>query len=61
MSEFDNDPGDPGEANLTGKVLIAMPGMADPRFQRSVVLVCAHSEGCVTFQVFDGAVALLVG
>ena len=44
MSEFDNDPGDPGEANLTGKVLIAMPGMADPRFQRSVVLVCAHSE-----------------
>lgn len=30
--------------NLTGKVLIAMPGMADPRFQRSVVLICAHSE-----------------
>lgn len=32
------------DANLTGKVLIAMPGMADPRFQRSVVLVCAHSD-----------------
>lgn len=30
--------------NLTGKILIAMPGMADPRFARSVVLVCAHSE-----------------
>lgn len=31
-------------SNLTGKILIAMPGMADPRFQRSVVLVCAHSD-----------------
>ncbi|RJK98850.1 YqgE/AlgH family protein [Paracoccus siganidrum] len=30
--------------NLTGKILIAMPGMADPRFARSVVLVCAHSD-----------------
>ncbi|MFE3838583.1 YqgE/AlgH family protein [Pseudogemmobacter sonorensis] len=28
---------------LAGKVLIAMPGMEDPRFARSVVLVCAHS------------------
>lgn len=32
------------EGNLTGKILIAMPGMADPRFERSVVLVCAHSD-----------------
>lgn len=30
--------------NLTGKILIAMPGMSDPRFRRSVVLICAHSE-----------------
>ncbi|WP_282602386.1 YqgE/AlgH family protein [Paracoccus sp. PARArs4] len=30
--------------NLTGKILIAMPGMSDPRFERSVVLVCAHSD-----------------
>lgn len=30
--------------SLTGKVLIAMPGMADPRFTRSVVLVCAHGD-----------------
>lgn len=29
---------------LTGKVLIAMPGMGDPRFARSVVLVCAHGD-----------------
>ena len=34
--------------NLTGKVLIAMPGMADPRFSHSVVLVCAHgAEGAM--------------
>lgn len=30
--------------NLTGKILIAMPGMNDPRFQRSVILICAHSD-----------------
>ena len=36
--------GGDGQTNLTGKVLIAMPGMADPRFERSVVLVCAHTE-----------------
>lgn len=28
---------------LTGKLLIAMPGMGDPRFERSVVFLCAHS------------------
>ena len=30
--------------DLTGKILIAMPGMADPRFAHAVVLVCAHGE-----------------
>ncbi|MDT1063594.1 YqgE/AlgH family protein [Paracoccus sp. CPCC 101403] len=39
-------------SNLTGKILIAMPGMRDPRFEHSVILVCAHSE--------DGAMGLLV-
>lgn len=34
----------PDEINLTGKILIAMPGMQDPRFDRSVVLICAHSD-----------------
>ena len=29
---------------LTGKMLIAMPGMADPRFAHSVVLICAHGD-----------------
>ncbi|MFV0303513.1 MAG: YqgE/AlgH family protein [Paracoccus sp. (in: a-proteobacteria)] len=36
------------ETDLTGKILIAMPGMRDPRFERSVVLICAHSgEGAM--------------
>lgn len=30
--------------SLTGKLLIAMPGMNDPRFAGSVVLVCAHGD-----------------
>lgn len=37
---------------LTGKMLIAMPGMGDPRFTHSVVLICAHSD--------DGAMGLIV-
>jgi putative transcriptional regulator len=30
--------------DLTGKLLIAMPDMADPRFVRSVILMCTHSD-----------------
>jgi putative transcriptional regulator len=30
--------------SLTGQLLIAMPQMMDPRFARSVVYVCSHSE-----------------
>lgn len=37
---------------LTGRLLIAMPGMADPRFARSVIYLCAHSE--------DGAMGLVI-
>lgn len=29
-------------AFLTGQLLIAMPGIDDPRFERAVILVCAH-------------------
>ena len=29
--------------NLTGKLIIAMPDMGDPRFERAVILICAHS------------------
>jgi putative transcriptional regulator len=38
---------------LTGQLLIAMPQMMDPRFARSVVYVCAHSED-------EGAMGLVV-
>ena len=38
--------------DLGGQILIAMPGMGDPRFEHSVVLVCAHSE--------DGAMGLII-
>lgn len=38
--------------DLGGKFLIAMPGMGDPRFSRSVILVCAHSP--------EGAMGLIV-
>jgi putative transcriptional regulator len=30
---------------LTGKLLIAMPAMGDPRFDRAVIFVCSHDEG----------------
>ncbi len=40
------------EMDLTGKMLIAMPGMGDPRFEHSAVFVCAHSG--------DGAMGLIV-
>jgi putative transcriptional regulator len=39
--------------SLTGQLLIAMPQMTDPRFARSVVYVCAHSEE-------EGAMGLVV-
>ena len=32
-----------GEGFLEGKLLIAMPGMPDPRFEKSVIFMCAHS------------------
>lgn len=32
-----------GESFLEGKLLIALPGMGDPRFEQSVIFMCAHS------------------
>src|SRR5215218_5182272 len=29
---------------LSGQLLIAMPGIGDPRFERSLILVCAHDH-----------------
>jgi putative transcriptional regulator len=37
---------------LTGQLLIAMPQMTDPRFERSVIYICAHTA--------DGAMGLVV-
>lgn len=33
----------PGMQSLMGKLLIAMPGIGDPRFEKSVVLLCVHT------------------
>ncbi len=40
------------ESSLTGSLLVAMPGMPDPRFAHSVIYICAHSG--------DGAMGLIV-
>jgi putative transcriptional regulator len=32
------------DAFLNGRLLIAMPGIGDPRFEHAVVLVCLHNE-----------------
>lgn len=29
---------------FSGQLLIAMPGISDPRFERAVILICAHDE-----------------
>jgi putative transcriptional regulator len=39
-------------SELSGRLLVAMPAMGDPRFAHSVVLICAHSD--------QGAMGLIV-
>ncbi|EPX76550.1 YqgE/AlgH family protein [Salipiger mucosus] len=41
-----------GASDLTGRMLIAMPGMGDERFEQALVFVCAHSD--------EGAMGLIV-
>ncbi len=45
----------PKSANgyLTGQLLVAMPGMTDPRFDRAVIYMCVHS-------LDEGAMGLIV-
>ena len=31
-----------GDGFFAGQLLIAMPGISDPRFERAVILICAH-------------------
>lgn len=38
---------------LSGKLLLAMPGMADPRFERAVIALCVHDD--------NGAVGIGIG
>lgn len=40
------------EEGLSGKMLIAMPAMGDPRFEKTLIYLCAHSD--------DGALGLVV-
>lgn len=37
---------------LTGKLLLSMPSMGDPRFDRSVIFICAHDD--------NGAMGLVI-
>ena len=30
--------------DLTGQLLVAMPGMGDPRFDHSVIFICSHDD-----------------
>ncbi|MEM1237768.1 MAG: YqgE/AlgH family protein [Pseudomonadota bacterium] len=39
-------------SDLTGQLLVAMPGMNDPRFEKAVVYLCTHSG--------DGAMGLII-
>jgi len=48
----DRPPGEPNEGYLDGQLLVAMPGMADERFARAVIYVCAHSQ--------EGAMGIVV-
>lgn len=48
---FESGFGD-SDSSLVGQLLVAMPGMPDPRFAKSVIYVCAHNE--------EGAMGLVV-
>ncbi|RED54357.1 YqgE/AlgH family protein [Aestuariispira insulae] len=43
---------DDNKGYLAGQLLVAMPSMTDPRFERTVIYVCVHNE--------DGAMGLVV-
>lgn len=55
MATFDPDNtfgDDEGGAYLTGQLLVAMPGIGDERFDKTVIYLCAHSD--------EGAMGLVV-
>lgn len=55
MATFDPDNtfgDDDSGAYLTGQLLVAMPGIGDERFDKTVIYICAHSD--------EGAMGLVV-
>jgi putative transcriptional regulator len=44
--------GSSNDLSLTGQILIAMPQMTDPRFNQSVIFICAHTP--------DGAMGIIL-
>lgn len=52
VTEGEAGDGAVADGYLTGQLLIAMPTMGDPRFERTVIYMCAHSA--------DGAMGLVV-
>ena len=50
------------ETDLCGRFLLAMPGMGDPRFERSVIYMLAHDEeGAMGFIINQPADGLTLG
>lgn len=48
MDVFDIQKGDGESGYLTGQLLVAMPNMQDPRFEKTVIYMCVHNaEGAV--------------
>jgi len=48
MDVLSNQPSGRDNGYLTGQLLIAMPNMRDPRFEKSVIYLCVHNaEGAV--------------
>ncbi len=47
MTDFDEE-----DSCLAGQLLVAMPGMQDPRFEKAVIYMCAHNP--------DGAMGLVI-
>lgn len=52
MTQAENNKAEQTSADLGGKLLIAMPTMGDPRFEKSVIFMCAHSD--------DGSMGLII-
>ena len=49
---MNTDPSSLTSRSLSGQFLIAMPGMGDPRFDKSLIFLCDHND--------EGAMGLIV-